>query len=131
MYHIGLRVCTSILVNLVLALTFLQAPLQHVHEHESTENHPHSFIHTHFSHRSLSDLGKIELRNFDPDDDAQFRDWFSATVDDHFNFPPTFLVALPYAFAPAWSGEPFAERLILSGHDPPELACSTPRGPPA
>ncbi len=49
-YYMGVRSCISILM--VLALKFLQAPFLHLHQHESTENHPHRFFHNHFPHAS-------------------------------------------------------------------------------
>jgi hypothetical protein len=52
-------------MNFLLALTFLQAPFQHVHEHESTQHHPHGFIHSHFPHHRSS---AAEFDDLDPDD---------------------------------------------------------------
>jgi hypothetical protein len=40
----GVRFCVSILMNLVLALTFVQAPFLHVHEHEETQRHRGEFF---------------------------------------------------------------------------------------
>ena len=125
----GVRSCVSILMNLVLALTFIQAPFSHVHEHEETQRHRGGFFHTHFSHyHHLSASKATEISGLDPDDDAVYQQWFSATVSD-FSIP-AFLSTYVYAVAPAWTSEPFFEPEILSGHDPPRLTCTAPRSPP-
>src|ERR1700716_2706127 len=124
----SVRACISILMNFVLALTFLQAPFQHVHEHESTQRHPHGFIHTHFQHYHFSAPKSVEFNDLDPDDDAHFHDWFATAVSDH--MPALFLQAFSYSFEPIWSSASDVESLILSGHDPPGLLQCAPRGPP-
>jgi hypothetical protein len=124
----GVRSCISILMNLVLALTFLQAPFLHVHEHESTANHPHKFFHTHFPHHHLSASKSQEFRVLDPDDDAVFQQWFSATINDIST--PVFMLTSIYTLVPVRSSEPFVEPNILSGHDPPRRSRSSPRSPP-
>jgi hypothetical protein len=116
------------LMNFVLALTFLQAPFLHVHEHESTEHHPHGFFHTHFPHHHLSDSKSAEFRGLDPDDDAVFQQWFSATIIDV--SAPLFIPTSIYTISAIWLSEPLSERNILSGHDPPRLSSSAPRSPP-
>jgi hypothetical protein len=115
-------------MNLVLALTFLQAPFLHVHQHESTEHHPHGFFHTHLPHHHLSASRFAGFRGLDPDDDAVFQQWFSATLGDLSTplFVPTFI----YTVVPTWSSEPFVEPITLSGHDPPRRSRSAPRSPP-
>lgn len=123
-----MRSCISMLMNFVLALTFLQAPFQHVHEHKSTQDHPHSFFHTHFPHHYFSVSKSAELRDFDPDDDAHFQDWFSTTPCDH-SFQ-LFLQTFSFSFAPIKSCESLIVPLILSGRGPPGLLLSVPRGPP-
>jgi hypothetical protein len=115
-------------MNFVLALMFLQAPFQHVHEHESTQQHPHGFIHTHFPHHRLSAARSAEFDDLDPDDDAHFVDWIATTVVGH--TPALFLQTFSYRFEPVWTSESHVEPLILSGHDPPGLSRSAPRGPP-
>jgi hypothetical protein len=123
------RSCISILMNLVLAVTFLQAPFLHVHEHESTERHPHGFFHTHYPHHHhLSAAKSLELRGLDPDDDAVFQQWFSATISDLST--PAFIPTFVSTVTPIWSCEPFLELNILSGHDPPRRSRSAPRSPP-
>jgi hypothetical protein len=125
----GVRYFTTILMNFVLALTFVQAPFLHVHEHESTEHHPHGFFHTHFPHHHHLSASKLaEFRGLDPDDDAVFQQWFSATLSDLST--PVFIPTFAYSIAPAWSAEPFLETVILSGHDPPRRSRSAPRSPP-
>ena len=124
----GVRSCISILMNLVLTLTFLQAPFLHVHEHEEAENHPHRFFHTHFPHHHFSVSKSPELQGLDPDDDAVFQRWFSATISDL--SIPTFILTSVYIVTPIRSSEPFFEPNILSGHDPPRQSGSSPRSPP-
>jgi hypothetical protein len=116
-------------MNMVVALMFLQAPFMHVHEHESTERHPHGFLHTHFSHAHLSASRTPEVRDFDPDEDAHFLDWFTATLGD-FQMP-LYLPTPVYSFAPTLISAAFSEPAIRSGHDPPHLSRSSPRAPPA
>ncbi|WP_130422438.1 hypothetical protein [Edaphobacter modestus] len=124
----GVRSCISILMNLVLALTFLQAPFLHVHGHESTEHHPHAFFHTHFPHHHFSASKSPEFRGLDPDDDAVFQQWFSATINDIST--PVFMLTSIYTLVPVRSSELFFEPNILSGHDPPRRSRSSPRSPP-
>jgi hypothetical protein len=116
------------LMNLVLALTFLQAPFLHVHEHESTENHSHKFFHTHFPHHNLSASKSATFRGLDPDDDAVFQQWFSATINDLST--PVFILTSISTIAPIRSSEPFFEPNILGGHDPPRRSRFSPRSPP-
>jgi hypothetical protein len=115
-------------MTFVLALTFLQAPFLHVHQHESTEHHSHSFFHIHLPHHRLSVPKSAEFRGFDPDDDAVYEQWFSATISDLST--PLFIPTFTYTVALTWSSEPFIEPNIVSGHDPPRLTCSAPRSPP-
>jgi hypothetical protein len=122
------RFFISIPMSLVLVLTFLQAPFLHVHQHESTEHHPHGFFHTHFPNHRLSFPKSAEFRDLDPDDDAVYEQWFSATISDLST--PLFIPTFIYTIAFTWSYEPLIEPNILSGHDPPRLTCSAPRSPP-
>ncbi|HMF64640.1 MAG TPA: hypothetical protein VK608_11180 [Edaphobacter sp.] len=116
------------MMNLVLALTFLQAPFLHVHEHESTANHPHGLLHTHFPHHNLSASKSAVFRGLDPDDDAVFQQWFSATINEFST--PAFILTSAYTVIPVRSSGPFVEPNILSGHDPPRRSRSSPRSPP-
>jgi hypothetical protein len=124
----GVRSFISILMNLMLALTFVQAPFLHVHGHEDTQRHPGGFFHTHFPHHHLSTSKSPEFRGLDPDDDAVFQQWFSVTISDLST--PAFIPTFIYILAPTSSSEPFLEPNILSGHDPPRLSRSAPRSPP-
>jgi hypothetical protein len=124
----GVRFCVSILMNLVLALTFIQAPFMHVHVHEETQRHRGGFFHTHFPHHHPPSAS-TEVSGLDPDDDAVFQHWFSATVSDFST--PIFILTDAYAIViPTLTSEPFVEPEILSGHDPPRLTCTSPRSPP-
>jgi hypothetical protein len=128
-YYKDVRRCISILMNLALLLTFLQAPFLHFHQHEETQRHPGGFFHTHFPHHhQLSASKSPELCDLDPDDDAVFQHWFSATIADH--SAPAFLSTFVYTLTPRWSSEPLLEPEILSGHDPPRRSRSAPRSPP-
>ncbi len=114
-YYRDVRRSISILMNLSLALTFMQAPFLHVHQHEETQRHRGRFFHP-------------EISDLDPDDDAIFQHWYSATFSDLST--PAFVPTFVYAFVPVTSSEPFLEPDILSGHDPPRLTCTSPRSPP-
>jgi hypothetical protein len=82
-YYKDVRRSISILMNLMLALTFLQAPFLHVHEHEETQRHPGGFFHSHFlHHHHLAASKSAEFSGLDPDDDAVYQQWFSATISD-------------------------------------------------
>jgi hypothetical protein len=70
----------------------------------------------------------LEVRGLDPDDDAVFQQWFSATIKDLVT--PAFTLTIVYTVALTWSSEPFIEPNILSGHDPPCLFSAAPRSPP-
>ena len=127
-YYMGVRSFISILMNLVLALTFLQAPFLHIHEHKSNQNHSHRFFHTHFPHHHFSAPESPEISGPDADDDAVFQQWFSATINDFST--PVFIPRSIYTVVPVHSSEPFFESNILSGHDPPRRSGSSPRSPP-
>ena len=116
-------------MNLALVLAFVQAPFLHVHQHESTENHPGAFLHTHFAHVEVTHSTQPELRDLDPDDDAQFQNWYSAATSDS-AFTPVILASLFSVPTPELTNchtiavEP-------SAHGPPLLNTATPRAPPA
>lgn len=124
----SVRRWTSILMNLALALTFLEAPFLHVHSHEITEHHRGGFFHAHFPHHHLSHSKSPEFHGLDPDDDAVYQQWFSATISDAST--PVFLLSAVHTDAPKWTSEPLFEPDILSGHDPPRRSRSAPRSPP-
>jgi hypothetical protein len=116
-------------VILALLAAFVQAPCSHVHEHESTQHHTGSLLHTHFAHVHIHHSAQAELRDLDPDDDAVFQQWFSATQ----NTPQVLYVVLstvPVLPAPVpnqWR----AETVQPNAHAPPELVALPPRSPPA
>ena len=126
-YYGRVRRQVAILTCLVLALTFLQAPFMHVHENQENEHHASTPFHTHFAHLETPSNTPV-VRGLDPDDDAQDQPWFSAVID-HFELQ----LAAPINVAilgPAMVSEPFGDRVIESGHDPPLLSRSAPRAPP-
>ncbi len=123
-----MRSCTSMAMNVLLALMFVQAPFFHVHAHESTEQHSHRFLHTHLTHTGLSTSKTPEVRGFDPDDDAHFLDWFTATIGSL--RMPLYLSTPNYSFPPTVVSEKLPEPTIRSGHDPPRLSSTNPRAPP-
>lgn len=128
-YNSRLRAVISVLVNLAVAFAFVQAPFSHVHEHKSTQNHTASFLHAHLPHVRVSPPGTAALDDIDPDDDARPQNWLAATIDFH----QLTLWVSPQRMdlAPHWVSEPYDDRLVLSGHDPPVGSCSSPRAPPA
>jgi hypothetical protein len=116
------------LVSFALCLAFVEAPFLHVHQHEAAQRHPGALLHLHL--RSVQPLGNgPEFRNLDPDDDAQFQDWFSATSTDTGLNPA--IVAETYSIsAPEFSGWT-VEAPLSNGHDPPLLCIRNSRAPPA
>jgi hypothetical protein len=116
-------------VILALLVAFIQAPCSHVHEHESTQHHAGSLLHTHFGHLSVHHSIKPELRDIDPDDDAVFQQWFSATQ----NTPQVVTIVLsvvpvlPVPVPNEWR----ADTVQPNAHAPPELTTLPPRSPPA
>jgi hypothetical protein len=126
---VGFRISTLGVIPLLL-LAFLQAPFAHVHEHESTQRHAGAFFHTHFAHiRVDHPVHHPELKDLDPDDDAIFQHWFSATQ----NAPQALNIILrvvPFLPPPVQS-EWRAETVRPSAHDPPAIVLLPPRSPPA
>jgi hypothetical protein len=117
-----------ILVNLSLALAFVQVPFLHIHQHESTEKHAGAFIHTHFSHIEGHHSSKPELRDLDPDEDAQFQQWFAATTGDS-AFSPVILTSLLSVARPAMTNCPVIS-IEPNAHGPPPSTATIPRAPP-
>src|ERR1700674_5373799 len=68
----------SILLNLGLLLASLEAPFLHTHQHEATQRHPGAFFHLHVRSAHAVSTGR-EFRTLDPDEDALYQAWFSAT----------------------------------------------------
>ena len=124
----GFRLSTfGVILSLLAA--FMQAPCSHIHEHESTQHHAGMLFHTHFAHISMHHSAQAELRNLDPDDDAVFQQWFSATQ----NTPQVLTIVLstaPVLPTPV-PNEWRAETVQPNAHDPPELTILPPRSPPA
>lgn len=118
---------------LALIIGFVLAPLQHVHR---DEGHAHSpFIHAHLHadhhahhHPHVDKPGEYEIENSD-EDLASPIDTFIVVLTPHISpFIP--------ARAPAMLPKPAETRSSFAlieerGHDPPRLADSSPRAPPA
>ena len=123
-----MRCLTAIVVALAVSLAAVQAPAWHVHEHESTQRHPGALFHTHIGHAEALPAIHPELRDFDPEDDARFQHWFSATGTEA-GYVPVVLAAVLAMPRPRWSGW---RRISMrpSAHDPPRLHATPPRAPP-
>ena len=123
-----MRSPTAILVNLALLLAFVEAPFLHIHQHEATQRHPGPILHLHL--KSVHSLGSgPEIQGLDPDDDAQFQNWFSAAGTDS----ALTVVVLTERFrisGPEHSGWA-VEAPLQVGHDPPISYARNPRAPPA
>ena len=124
-----LRSSTAVFSAFALLLTFVQAPALHTHQHEATQRHSGGFLHFHFHLRSVHPGAGREFRNLDPDDDAQFQNWFSATSADA-GLSPVVLTESFCITAPE-SSERSLDAPLQKGHDPPLLCSKSPRAPPA
>ena len=124
-----MRHLTSIVVNLALLLAFVQAPSLHVHPHETTEGHEAGFLHTHVAHFEAPLSTQPEWRDLDPDDDAQFLDWFLTSRTD-WRFTPVILSASKIVLHLLQVGERRTVMLQPSAHDPPALNATPARAPP-
>ena len=124
-----MRTSSSILLSLTLLIAFVEAPFLHTHQHESTQRHAGAFFHFHLT--SAHPVGTSpEFRGFDPNEDAQYQAWFSATATDSGSMTPA-IYAEPYTLAaPEHSGWSI-ETPLRTGHDPPPLSLKSPRAPPA
>jgi hypothetical protein len=116
-------------VILALLLAFVQAPISHVHEHESTQHHGGSLLHVHLAHVHAHHSAQPELRDLDPNDDAVFQQWFSATqiAPQVLTIILSAVPAVPLPLSNKWR----AEAIRPSAHDPPQLVALPPRSPPA
>ncbi len=123
-----MRRFAAIVVTLALALASVQAPVAHSHEHESTQQHPGGWFHTHVGHREASSEHQAKFRDFDPDDDAHFQQWFCATSIDtgYAQVVLTSVVAMPTTQFAEW----LQTEMRPSAHDPPQSDASPPRAPP-
>jgi len=119
---------TAVLVGFALCLAFVEAPFLHVHRHEATQRHTGALLHLHlrFAH-SLSN--RPEVRNLDPDDDAQLQNWFAATSTES-PATPVILAEAHTILVLEFSGWTVHTRLP-NGRDPPLLNVRNPRAPPA
>jgi hypothetical protein len=127
MYYVAVRKSLAILASIAMTLMFLQAPFLHVHQHEENNFHPGPVFHTHFSHVD-EPAAHPQIRDFDPDDDAQDQPWFSVAVNHfvvHVGPPERFATIEVVA-----TSQPFTSVEIEGGHDPPALSCLAPRAPP-
>lgn len=124
-----MRQFTAIVLSLALCLAFVQAPFLHIHQHEATQKHPGAFLHLHFGSVQPARHGP-EFRNLDPDDDAVFHNWFSATTSSDAGLTPVVLAESVCVHAPEISGWT-AEAPLPHGYDPPLLCIKNPRAPPA
>jgi hypothetical protein len=124
---VGFRVFTSGAV-LALLSAFLQAPVAHVHEHESTQRHAGGFFHAHFGHLHVNHPAQPELKDLDPDDDAVSLQWFSGTPNTPQEFDVV-LCAIP-VFLPPARREWCAKTVQPNSHDPPILVHFSPGSPP-
>jgi len=123
------RPSLSILLNLAVLTAFAQAPFLHTHQHEATAQHPGPFFHFHLKYAHAA--GRVPgLQGLDPNEDAEYQRWFSATSTESVSAIPTMPV------------EPFVRVVIEqdgwtsdapppSAHDPPPLSPRSPRAPPA
>jgi hypothetical protein len=122
------RTSSSILLSLALLVAFLEAPFLHTHQHEATQRHAGAFLHFHL--KSAHPVGKNpEFRDLDPNEDAQYQAWFSATTTDSGTMVPVVFAApfsVPIPESSGWSIET-PQRI---GHDPPLLIPRSPRAPP-
>ncbi len=118
---------------LALVIGFVLAPLQHVHR---DEGHAHSpFIHAHLSdhnhahhHDHVDKPGEHEIENSDEDQASPVDTFLVVLTPD---FPPFIPTRAPGAIPePAETRVSFA-LIEERGHDPPRIADSSPRAPPA
>jgi hypothetical protein len=118
----------SILLSLALLGAFIEEPFLHTHQHEATQRHAGAFLHFHLKAVHPASMG-TEFRALDPDEDAQYQNWFSATPTDSGTIAPVIL-SEPFSL-PAPEHEGLAvETPLRIGHDPPLLCLKSPRAPP-
>ena len=124
-----MRPFAAIFTSFALGVAFIQAPFLHVHQHETTQRHPGALLHLHL--KSVHPTGSgPELRNLDPNDDAQLQNWFSATTSADTGLTPVIPVE-NYSIRGPEFNEWTVEAPLLNGHDPPLLCIRNPRAPPA
>lgn len=123
-----MRISTSVLLSLALLVAFVEAPFLHTHQHEATQRHAGAFLHFHL--KSANPIGRSpEFRGLDPNEDAQYQAWFSATTTDSGTMAPVVYAepfSVPIPESNGWSNE----TPLRTGHDPPLLSPRIPRAPP-
>ena len=120
------RRAVTIATILAFVPAFVRAPLDHVHGY-GPQDHPHSgFFHSHIA-QPTNGAG-AELRDYDPDEDAQSLDSFQPVASPTATFTA---VLLPVAdLAPPSVEVGHIELTEFCGHDPPAAGPSSPRAPP-
>jgi len=122
------RTSTSVLLSLALLVAFVEAPFLHTHQHEATQRHAGAFLHFHV--RSAHPIGRSpEFRGLDPNEDAQYQAWFSATATDSGSMIPV-IHAEPFSLPAPEPSEWSIETPRRTGHDPPLISPRSPRAPP-
>jgi len=122
------RISTSVLLSLALLVAFIEAPFQHIHRHEATQRHAGAFLHFHLKSAHPTGRGP-EFRDLDPNEDAQYQAWFSATTTDSGAMAPV-IYAEPFSLPRPESSGWTTEAPVRIGHDPPLLCPKSPRAPP-
>ena len=119
----------SILLNVVVLITFAEAPSLHTHQHEATAQHPGPFFHFHL--KSVHVAGRIPgLQGLDPNEDVQYQRWFSAVSTESISAMPV-IVAEPFVQVVIEQDGWTSDAPAPSAHDPPRLSPRSPRAPPA
>lgn len=124
-----MRPLLSILLNLAVLTAFAEAPFLHTHRHEATAQHPGPFFHLHL--KSAHAAGRVPgLQGLNPDDDAQYQHWFSATSTESVSNIPA-IVAEPFVLVVFEQDGWTSEAPLPSSHGPPRFSPRSPRAPPA
>jgi hypothetical protein len=123
------RPLLSILLNVAVLTVFAQAPFLHTHLHAATAHHPGPFFHLHL--KSAQAAGGVPgLQGLDPNDDAQYQRWFSATSTKSISSVPAIAAELFVQVVIEQFGWT-SDAPLPSAHDPPPLNQRSPRAPPA
>lgn len=118
----------SVVLVAALMLAFAQAPFEHVHQHEETEHHAGAFLHAHFERLAAATPACPELRDLDPDEDAQCQDWFSATHAETGLVPV--ILAEVFVVAPQQSSVWLTRAPEPTANGPPRNGAAPSRAPP-
>jgi hypothetical protein len=119
----------SSFLTLAVLTAFAEAPFLHTHQHAATQQHPGPFLHLHLKTAHSVGTGR-EFRGLDPNEDAQYQNWFSTTCPDSGSIAPAIPAERFALAAPELIRQP-TEAPLKIGHDPPLLDPQSPRGPPA